>query len=169
MLGSFIRHGLTEEDASRELLLNIVAGSDTSATSIRVMLLSLIANPSVYQKLQREIDDGIEAGRISSPITDSEARQMPYLQAAIKEALRIKPPVAATSFKTVPPEGDIIDGKFIPGGTQIGTSTFGIFLSKKSFGEDASVFRPERWLKAGVTQVAHMSSVLELVFSIGKY
>lgn len=169
MLGSFIRHGLSQEEASRESLLNVVAGSDTSATTIRLMMMSLLSNPAAYRRLQKEIDDGINAGKISSPITDAEARQLPYLQATIKEGLRIKAPASGPLFKTVPPEGDVIDGKFIPGGTQIGTSAFGVYHSKKIFGEDAGLFLPERWLEADAARVATMSSTVDLVFSAGKY
>jgi cytochrome P450 len=169
MLGSFIRHGLTKEEASRESLLNVVAGSDTTATTIRLMMLSLLSNPVAYRKLQAEIDEGIKSGKISSPITDTEARQLPYLQAAIKEGLRIKAPAAGLLLKTVPPEGDVINGMFIPGGTHIGTSPFGVYHSKKIFGEDANLFLPERWLEADAEQVATMSGVVDLVFSSGKY
>ncbi|KAL2214516.1 cytochrome P450 [Sarocladium strictum] len=169
MLGSFIRHGLDQEEASRESLLNVVAGSDTSATTIRLMLVNLLSNPSAYSKLQREIDEGIRAGKISTPVTDHEARELPYLQAAVKEGLRIKAPAAGPLFKTVPPEGDIIDGKFIPGGTQIGTSPFAVYQSKEVFGEDAGLFLPERWLVDDEQRIAYMSSVVDLVFSSGKY
>lgn len=169
MLGSFIRHGLTQDEASRESLLNVVAGSDTSATTIRLMMLSLLSNPLAYRKLQAEIDEGIRSGKISSPVTDMEARQLPYLQAAIKEGLRIKAPAAGPLFKTVPPEGDMIDGKFIPGGTQIGTSPFSIYQSKKVFGDDASLFLPERWIEASTAQSTTMSGVVDLVFSVGKW
>ncbi len=169
MLQSFIRHGLSQEEASRESLLNVVAGSDTTATTIRIMLLSLLSNPTAYAKLQREIDDSIAAGTISSPVTNTEARQLSYLQAAIKEGLRLKAPAAGPLFKTVPPEGDLIDGKQIPGGTQIGTSPFAIYHSKEVFGEDASLFLPERWLEADEHRVGLMSRVVDLVFSAGKY
>lgn len=169
MLGSFIRHGLTQDEASRESLLNVVAGSDTSATVIRLMLLGLLSNPPAYRKMQQEIDDAIKAGKISSPVTDAEGRQLPYLQAAIKEGLRIKAPAAGPLFKQVPPEGDVIDGKFIPGGTQIGQSPFGVYHSKKIFGEDASLFLPERWIEAEPEKAAEMASVVDLVFSTGKY
>merc|ERR1712000_84614 len=169
MLGSFIRHGLTQEEASSESLLNVVAGSDTTATTIRLTMLHLLSNPTAYRKLQAEIDQGIDDGRISTPVTDAEARQLPYLQATIKEGLRMKAPAAGPLFKTVPPEGDVIDGKFIPGGTQIGTSPFGVYHSKKTFGDDAGLFLPERWIDADPAQAANMSSVLDLVFSVGKW
>ncbi len=59
------------------------------------------------------------------------------------------PPAAGTFFKTVPAGGDTIDGKYIPAGTQIGSSPFGIHHSKKMFGEDAEIFRPERVARGG--------------------
>lgn len=170
MLGSFIRHGLSQEEASREALLNVIAGADTTATVIRVAMLHLLSNPPAYHKLQSEIDDAIRDGRASSPVTDPEARQLPYLQAVIKEALRMKAPAAGPLFKAVPPGGDVIDGKLIPGGTQIGTSPFSIYQSKKIFGEDASLFVPERWLtETDEARLAYMASVVDLVFSSGKY
>ncbi|RKL19312.1 hypothetical protein BFJ68_g3586 [Fusarium oxysporum] len=169
MLGSFIRHGLTQEQASRESLLNVVAGSDTSATTIRLIMLSLLSNPMMYLKLRNEIDDAIKAGSISSPITDAEARKLPYLQAVIQEGLRIKAPAAGPLFKQVPPQGDEIDGKFIPGGTQIGQSPFAVYHSKEIFGQDASLFSPERWINADPAKYEAMAEVVSLVFSTGKY
>ena len=169
MLGSFIRHGLDQEEVSGEALLQVVAGSDTSASTIRLVMLNLLSNPGAYRRLQAEIDKGIAAGKISSPIKDSEARQMPYLQAVIKEGLRIKPPAAGLFFKAVPPGGDVINGKFIPEGTQIGNSPFGIHHSKKNFGQDAGLFRPERWLEADGEQLAQMTNTVDLVFHYGKF
>ena len=169
MLASFIRHGLTQEQAESEALLQIGAGSETTATSIRFVMLNLLCNPAAYQKLQAEIDNGIRDGVISSPIKDSEARNMPYLQAVIKEGLRIMPPAAAPFFKMVPPEGDVIDGKFIPGGTQIGTSVFGLQHNPKIFGNDAAIYRPERWLEADKEQLIGMVTAVDLNFHHGKY
>ncbi|KAH7413819.1 cytochrome P450 [Phaeosphaeria sp. MPI-PUGE-AT-0046c] len=169
MLGSFIRHGLTQEQASGEALLQVVAGSDTSAGAIRTVMLSLLTNPSAYSKLRKEINDGIASGKISSPIKDAEARQFPYLQAVIKEGLRLMPPASGAFFKTVPPGGDTIDGKFIPGGTEIGSSPLGIHCSKKIFGPDADLFRPERWTEASADKFAYMASTTDLIFHYGKY
>jgi cytochrome P450 len=169
MLGSFIRHGLNEDEAAAETLIQIVAGSDTSASTIRAVTLYTLSNPPVYQKLQAEIDEAISMGRISSPIKDAEGRQLPYLQAVIKEGLRMMPPASGGMFKQVPPEGDTIDGKFVPGGTQIGSNVMAIHRSKKIYGPDADIFRPERWLEAEGEQLARMSSTVDLVFHSGKF
>ncbi|KAF2826799.1 cytochrome P450 [Ophiobolus disseminans] len=169
MLGSFVRHGLTQEEASGEALLQVVAGSDTSAGTIRTVMLSILTNPTSYRKLREEIDQGIATGKISSPIKDSEGRQLPFLQAVIKEALRLMPPASGAFFKEVPPAGDTIDGKFIPGGTQIGSSPLAIHCSKKIFGADADNFRPERWIEATPEKFHEMTSTVDLVFHYGKY
>jgi cytochrome P450 len=169
MLGSFIRHGLTQEESSGEALLQVVAGSDTSAGVIRTVMLNLLTNPTAYRKLRKELDEGIAAGKISSPITDTESRQLPYLQAVIKEGLRLLPPASGAFFKTVPPEGDTINGMFIPGGTQIGSSPLAIHCSKKTFGPDADSFRPERWTEASSDNYAYMSNIVDLNFHYGKY
>lgn len=169
MLQSFIRPGLTQEEASSEALVQIVAGSDTSAGTIRTVMLNILTIPSTYRKLQLEIDQGIAAGVISMPIKDAEARQLPYLQAVIKEALCILPPTYAAFFREVPAGGDVIGDKFIPGGTQIGSSPLGIYRSKKLFGPDADVFRPERWTEASPTMFTEMAATVDLVVHYGKY
>lgn len=169
MLGSFIKNGLSQEQTSRESLLNVVAGSETTATTIRMIMLCILTNPLTYRRLQQEIDDAAQAGTISSPITDAEARRLPFLQATIQEGLRIKVPAAGPLYKEVPGEGDTINGMFIPGGTQIGISPFSVYLSKKVFGPDASVFRPERWLNAEPERLEVMAESVGLVFSSGKW
>jgi cytochrome P450 len=169
MMASVIRHGLTQEEVAGESLLQVIGGSDTSAATIRVVLLNLMSSPPTYRKLQAEIDSAVAAGQISSPIQDSEAKRLPYLQAVIKEGLRITPPATGLFSKQVPKGGDVLNGIFVPGGTQIGSSSYGIHHSKKMFGEDADVFRPERWLEAEGDQLSRMTSTVDLIFHYGKF
>jgi len=110
----------------------------------------------------------------SSPITDAEARQMPYLQAVILEGFRYWPPIGLLASKIVPTGGATINGFFIPEGTNIGVSTMGIQRSTAIFGMDADQFRPERWLEFGEgdaekAREKKMRSTVDLVFASGKY
>lgn len=142
-----------------------MAGSDTTATAMRATLLYLLMNPRVVAKLRHEIS----TNPISSPIQDAEARKLPYLQAIIKEGLRVFPPVVGLMSKEVPAGGDVINGLFVPGGTKIGYGAYGIFRNKTLWGQDANTFRPERWLEASPDHVREMESTLDLIFSYGKY
>ncbi|KAJ9655215.1 hypothetical protein H2201_008852 [Coniosporium apollinis] len=174
MIESFIRHGLKEDELISESLLQILAGSDTTATTIRATMLYLMSHPSTYRKLQEEIDEAVRSGRASSPIVkSSEAQELPYLQAVIKEGMRVWPAVTGLMTKVVPPEGDtvVVDGKhmFLPGGTNVGYCAWGVHHRKDVFGEDADAFRPERWLEAKGDKLAYMHKTADLAFGWGKY
>lgn len=168
MLGSFVRHGLTKEEAEGETVVQIIAGSDTSATAIRSTLLFIMTNPRVYRRLQAEIDEGIREGRISSPITDAEARELPYLQAVIREGLRMWPPATAVLPK-VSTTDQVVCGVRIPAGTNVAWAPFSFLRSKKTFGDDANVFRPERWLHVDSDPARHrlMDQTVMMEFASG--
>jgi cytochrome P450 len=89
-----------------------------------MFFLHVVTSPTVYAKLRSELDQGIQNSAVSSPIKDSEARQLPYLQACIKETLGICPPIVGMLQKETPPEGDTIGSMAIPGGTLIGSVYF---------------------------------------------
>jgi cytochrome P450 len=129
-------------------------------------MLFIITNPSIYSKLQAEIDATVRPGHV---ISDVQARTLPYLQAVVKEGARIFPSATGIMSKVVPPEGDTINGIFIPGGTEIGKNDWGIQRDASVFGEDSMVFRPERWLEAHGEELEKMERSLGLVWGYGKY
>ncbi|KAH8887290.1 pisatin demethylase [Thozetella sp. PMI_491] len=170
MLGSFMAHGLTKDEAESETLLQILAGSDTTATAVRATLLYLMTNPRVSNKLLAEINASL--GSLSSDreiITDAKARDMPYLQAVIKEGLRLYPPIVGLQSKEVPPGGDTWKGVYLPGGTKIGYCYWGMMRREDIWGHDADEFRPERWLEASPEKLARMQVVSDLTFGNGKW
>lgn len=143
-----------------------MAGTDTTATAIRATLLHLITNPRVYNKLRAEFD----ANPWDTPvISDAHARTLPYLQAVVKEGLRIFPPVAALMTKVAPPQGDTFKDIHIPGGTRIGYCGWGIMRDRDTFGDDANEYKPERWIEASPEQLRKMETTLDLVFHAGRY
>src|ERR1700761_5309463 len=79
------------------------------------------------------------------------------------------PPFTGLATKTVPPEGDVINGFSIPGGTRIGTNYWGVQRSREIYGDDVEMFRPERWLEASGEKLSQMERTVELVFSYGRY
>lgn len=143
-----------------------VAGSDTTATAIRSTLLHIITSPRVVARLQQEIS---EASPSAYVITDEEARRMPFLQAVIKEGLRIFPPVAGLMAKEAPPGGHHWKGQYIPGGTRVGSCAWGIFRREDIWGVDSQEFRPERWLESSPEQLHLMEGTLDLIFSYGRW
>ncbi|KAK3324928.1 cytochrome P450 [Apodospora peruviana] len=169
MLQSFIRHGLTQKECEAEVPTLIIAGSDTTAGVLRGGLLYLMTTPSVYQRLQAEVDDAIASGKASSPITSAEAKALPYLQAVVYESMRIHPPNQIFVTKVVPPEGDTLMGKFVPGGTKIGVNLLSVMRHKGTFGDDAYLYRPERFLEVDEKKRTEMERHSEFIFGYGRY
>ena len=87
----------------------------------------------------------------------------------ILEGLRIHAPFTGQIAKEVPPGGDTIHGKYVPGGTRIAHNTWSILRRNDVFGEDADLFRPERWLEADAAQVDLMQRTTDLVFGHGRW
>jgi len=183
MLASFARHGLSKDDLFSEAILQILAGSDTTATAIRSTMLYLIAHPRVYTKLQAEIDATVSSdatvfsGSARGVVQDTTLRDLPYLQAVVREGLRVHPPVTDVVPKLVPKDGDTVsvEGKqyYLPGGTNVSYNAWGVNHDKAMFGADADFFRPERWLlednELNQEQLNAMRRTTEMIFGYGKY
>lgn len=169
MLGSFVKHGLTQDQSEAEILFQIVAGSDTTSTAIRVTLLLILANPRVYNSLMAEIATFAPGLGKDEVISDELAKRMPYLQAVIKEGFRWYPPITGLLSKRVPPEGDEWNGVRLPGGANIACSIVGIQRNKEFWGQDANEFRPERWLEVGPDRLKAMEATMMLNFGYGRW
>ncbi|CAM1504386.1 Fc.00g019770.m01.CDS01 [Cosmosporella sp. VM-42] len=167
MMQAHINNGMTNEELIQQVFISIIAGSNSAAQTLRMILLSLITTPTAYTSLLDEIRRVVSA--VSNPITWPETQTLPYLQAVIREGLRMWPPVGGLGFKQVPLEGDIINGYFVPGGTQIGQGFYAVGRSKLVWGDDADVFRPERWLHAEGEELKRMIAASDTHFGYGKY
>ncbi|CAI6337947.1 unnamed protein product [Periconia digitata] len=180
MTASFLHRGLTKDEIFTEAYLQILAGSDTTATAIRCLMLHIVSNPRVYNMLQAEIDNAFNDGLVQADgiISEAVASTLPYLQAVIREGLRIHPPITDVVPKVVPKGGDslIVDGVLthFPEGTNIGYDVFGLARRRDLFGEDVDVFRPERWISKELSdgdseRMEVMRRTTEMIFGHGKY
>ncbi|KAF4547698.1 Cytochrome P450-like protein 6 [Elsinoe fawcettii] len=157
---------ISQERVTALTVANVFAGSDTTAISLRAIFYHLLQDPTKLQRLMTELDTEQHHGRLSAAqlVKWGEVRTLPYLSAVIKEALRCHPAVGLTLERVVPAAGIQVASHFIPGGTIVGCSPWTIHRSRDVFGEDASDFRPERWIEADEAKLSEMTSCL---FSFG--
>ncbi|KAF4340768.1 cytochrome P450 monooxygenase [Fusarium beomiforme] len=128
------------------VLANILAGADTTAITLRAVFGFLLDTPHAMDKLQNEIlAEGFDH---SQAISYSSARSLQYLDAVVRESLRMHPSVAMPLERYVPSHGlTLPDGSFLPRGTGVGMNPYIIGRNQEVWGKDANEFRPERWLK----------------------
>ncbi|KAL8866759.1 MAG: hypothetical protein Q9198_008768, partial [Flavoplaca austrocitrina] len=169
MLGSFVNHGLTQQECEVESLIQILAGADSTATALRTTLLYILTSPPTYSRLREEMTLAIEAGKVDYPvISNSQAQALPYLQACIKEGLRMFMPLHGLAGRVSPyPDGATINGVFIPPGTEVGLSNFAMNYRTDFYGPDADTFHPERWIENDAETVKRYERTQELIFGTG--
>jgi cytochrome P450 len=126
---------------------NIGAGSDTTAITLSAIFYYLLKNPSTYHRLQSEVDTAAKDGMISNPVTFKEAQGLPYLNAVIKEALRLHPATGLPMARAVPPSGATLAGRPFPSGATVGINAWVAHHNQAVYGPDADSWRPERWLE----------------------
>ncbi|KAJ5649898.1 benzoate 4-monooxygenase cytochrome P450 [Penicillium longicatenatum] len=124
---------------------NIGAGSDTTAILLRTIIYQLLKHPECLARLLEELKVARQEGRLSPVVTWKESRELPYLDAVIKESGRLHPPFGLPFERVVPPEGAVICGQSIPGGSIVGISAWAIHRDPETFGEDCEEWNPDRW------------------------
>lgn len=177
MIQVYIQNGLGSEQVAHDALTQVLAGQVTVSAAISGIILLLMSNPRVLSTLRKEIDDAWVRMNTSEHeekkiVTWAETLEMPYLQAVIREGLRVFPPTVDPLPRITPPEGDSVEvgdrNVFIPGGTRVLTSTWAITRRTDIFGEDADIFRPERWIGLDTSTSVRMQKVADLIFGFGK-
>ncbi|TLD05448.1 uncharacterized protein PgNI_09239 [Pyricularia grisea] len=136
------------------LSINMLAGADTTAITIKAVLYYALRTDGVWGKLVAACGDaGLEPGEIPS---FAQSRAVPYLEAVVREAMRVHPGVAMVLPRCVPDGGlELPDGKVVPPGTSVGMNPFVLGRNRTVWGPDADDYKPERWLRAdGETEEA---------------
>jgi cytochrome P450 family 135 len=118
---------MTDKEIRDQLLTMLVAGHETTATALAWAFERMLRHPRVLERLRA----GVEAG-------DSR-----YLDAAIKESLRLRPVVPITARKLTAPL--VVGGRRYPPGTVLMPCIFLLQRNPEVY-EKPDEFRPERFL-----------------------
>ena len=151
------------------LFANINAGSDTIGSTLRAIFYYLLKTPSTLEDLMQELQSAHANGKLTIPLpTWTECQSLPYLNAVIKEALRLNPALALPMERVVPSgRGLKIGFDTFPPGTIVGINPWVLHRDPRIFGQDAETWNPGRWLSGDEEKVKYMEHHL-LTFGAGK-
>ncbi|XP_023640533.1 cytochrome P450 76C3 [Capsella rubella] len=146
MLDSLLDHTQQNEaelsiNDIKHLLLDVfVAGTDTNSSTMEWAMTELLRSPEKMVKAQSEIRQVIGENGV---VQESDIPSLPYLQAIVKETLRLHPPAALIPRKS---ESDVqILGFFIPEDSQVLVNVWAIGRDSNVW-ENPMKFEPERFL-----------------------
>lgn len=138
----------------RELLS---AGTDTTSTALQWIMANLVKNPSIQEKLYREIANvvGEKQRKLSTDevmVKEDDFQKMPYLKAVLLEGLGRHPPSHVLFPHTVTEEVEL-NGYIVPKNATINFMVADMGLDPNVW-DDPMEFRPERFLVEGSDKVA---------------
>jgi cytochrome P450/NADPH-cytochrome P450 reductase len=119
----------------------LFAGHETTAGLLSFTFYYLISNPGAYVIAQKEVDDVVG----NAVITPAHLTRLPYVNAVLRESLRLSPTVPAIALAAK--EDTILGGKYhIKAKAPIIALLPAIHRDHRVYGSDADAFRPERML-----------------------
>lgn len=143
LLQSTDEHGepLTDDEVHDELITMLIAGHETTATALSWTVHRLTKHPEVLTRVLDELDAAFPDGTIEP----SRVGELPYLDAVIKETLRVHPVIPGVG--RVLQEPMELGGYELPTGAMLGCSILLAHYNETTWPEPDR-FLPERFLDA---------------------
>ncbi|XP_065858922.1 (S)-N-methylcoclaurine 3'-hydroxylase isozyme 1-like [Euphorbia lathyris] len=144
-LDTLITNGSSNDQINVLLMELLSAGTDTSSNTIEWTMAELIKNPKCLKKLEEEIATQVVSQNI---LKESHIPNLKYLQACVKETLRLHPPGPfLLPHRAV--ENCQVMNYTIPKDTQVLVNFWAIGRDPK-YWQDPLVFDPERFLNSNL-------------------
>ncbi|GBE84580.1 Cytochrome P450 52A3-B [Sparassis crispa] len=152
-----------------EVLNILIAGRDTTASTLTTLVYFLSMHPAVLQRLRAEILQHVGPRR--RPTYD-DIREMKYLRAVLNETMRLYPAVPLnlrnsvrdTTIPNPDPNGKPI---FVPAGTPVTYSVLVMHRMPEYWGPDSMEFDPDRFLDERVARYLTPNPFIFLPFNAG--
>ncbi|OAK94200.1 cytochrome P450 [Phaeosphaeriaceae sp. SRC1lsM3a] len=135
---------VTDNEVIGWMIISVLGGADTLAIVINAIFYHILHTPRAHSLLVSEL----RRAKLAYPSPYGPISTLPYLDACIKEGLRMHPVVGHVLERVVPSSGlTLSDGTILPPGTIVGVNPWVIHYKEDIFGAKTNEFRPERWLK----------------------
>jgi cytochrome P450 len=136
------RHLLSEGEIPVNLAGFIIAGGETVGFTLTLWAYCMGTNREAYRRLRDLIRGAFSR---AEDIRWAALRDMPYLDAVIRETFRLPLFGTVQRLRVVPPGGMPVAGHELPGGTVVAVAEYAATHHPDNF-KDPDEFRPERWL-----------------------
>lgn len=111
---------------------------------MKAIIYHVLKSPTAKARLVKEL----RAAALPFPPPYQSLVDLPYLDACIKEGLRIHPVIGHIFERVVPASGFTLpDGTVLPPGTIVGINPWVLHFKEEIFGQNPDKFIPERWLQ----------------------
>lgn len=135
---------LDDDNIRNQILTFLVAGHETSASTLAFILYQLANHPEIADTARAEVDARFP-GRDKPDITYEDVARLPYLRQVLHESLRLWP-IAPGYFREARHDVTIGDGRYrFATGDWVFVLTLAAHRDPTAWGHDAEVFDPDRF------------------------
>jgi cytochrome P450 len=138
--GRLLAAGMSDSEVKAQCKDLVFAGTDSTGMNLATIIRNLVIYPEKYERLRREVNDNIASGSNAQ-----EAQALTYLNAVVKEGLRISMANPTRLPHVVPRGGWSFKDTHFPAGTLVGCSGYELHFNPIVFSNPRD-FIPERWL-----------------------
>ncbi|KAK5123937.1 hypothetical protein LTR85_002134 [Meristemomyces frigidus] len=142
--GRLLKAGISKQEVEVQCKDLIFAGTDSTGTNLSTICWQLAKRPEVYTTLRKEIEEADARDPSYNP------QSLPYLDAVIREGLRVSMANPTRFPRIVPSQGFDFEARngqrfYLPAGTQVGMQPYTLHFNPDVFSEPFA-YKPERWL-----------------------
>ncbi|GAB4857022.1 hypothetical protein Ancab_014934 [Ancistrocladus abbreviatus] len=134
---------LTTNHVKALLMDMVVGGTDTTSSTVEFAMAEMLNKPEVMEKALQELDTVVG---IDKMVEESHIHKLPYLNAVVKESLRLHPALPLL-VPHCPSQSSTIGGYIVPKGSRVFVNVWAI-QRDPSIWENPSEFNPERFLNS---------------------
>ncbi|XP_013624257.1 PREDICTED: cytochrome P450 705A5-like [Brassica oleracea var. oleracea] len=140
----------------------LFAGITNSALPIQWTLAEIINSPNSLERLRGELDSVVGTTRL---IQETDLPNLPYLQAVVKEGLRLHPP--EPMFERFSQEGCKVGGFYVPEKTSLMVNAYAV-MRDPNYWADPDEFKPERFLDTWQEEERREQALKYIPFGSGR-
>ncbi|KAI0019377.1 cytochrome P450 [Xylariomycetidae sp. FL0641] len=125
-----------------EAMVLVLAGSETTASTLAALTYHLLADPALLARLKAELAATPAAAAAAAATPDA----LPFLHALVQETLRLYPGATHRQDRVAPDQALVCGAWTVPRGAAVGMAAPLVNRHAATYGADAGEFRPDRYL-----------------------
>ncbi|KAI1122292.1 cytochrome P450 [Nemania abortiva] len=129
----------------------VVAGTGTTASALRLILVNIFSNPDILERLRVELGSlgvtnmaSVDVESVNFPSLKS-LEQLPFLTSVLMEGLRLSPAIASRMTRVAPDRELYYNSWKIPARTPVGMTTI-LMHTDETLYPNSHKFDPDRWV-----------------------
>lgn len=130
--------GMSDVEIKSEAQAYIIAGSDTTSSTLTYLVWAVCRDQQIKHKLTAELRT------LPEDFLDQDIKNLPYLNQVITETLRLYAAAPSSLPRVVPQSGAKLAGHCIPGGFTVSTQAYSLHRDPIVY-TDPEKFDPSRW------------------------